>query len=133
MAEASPEHLNESVLFYEEGPVAGTQDIRSNKGSARGKIFRINPFNRTSEIKDQFNPASVAYNPIANEWLVAWADGTDDLVFVRRVAANGTPIGTEHQISSGNGTDIETTVPVFSPEANEYLVVWKGDSSSVGR
>jgi Ca2+-binding RTX toxin-like protein len=39
----------------------------------------------------------------------------------------------EREIGSGNSSDIETTVPVFSPEANEYLVVWKGDSSSVGR
>ena len=37
MAEADPEHLNESILFHEEGPVAGTQDIRSNKGSAPWK------------------------------------------------------------------------------------------------
>ena len=58
MAEADPEHLNESILFHEEGPVAGTQDIRSKKGSAHGKIFRINPFNRTSEIEDHFNSTS---------------------------------------------------------------------------
>ncbi len=58
MTEAGPEHLNESVLFHEEGPVARTQDMGSNKGSAPGKLFRINPFNRTSKIEDQFNPAS---------------------------------------------------------------------------
>jgi Ca2+-binding RTX toxin-like protein len=86
----------------------------------------------TSIGDDEFNPASVAFNPIANEWLVAWADATDDKVFVRRVASNGTPIGAEREISSGN-VDIETTVPVFSPEANEYLVVWKGNLSSDGR
>ena len=52
MAEAGPQHLNEPVLFYEEGPVAGTQDIRSNKGSARGlprlKISSIRPPGMTS-------------------------------------------------------------------------------------
>ena len=58
MPEANPDHFNGSILFNEEGPVAGPQDIRSNKGSAPGKIYRINPLSKTSEIEDHFNPAT---------------------------------------------------------------------------
>jgi Ca2+-binding RTX toxin-like protein len=119
--------------------VVGSTDATNDDVYARlldGAGSPVSGPTRVSETSigdDEFNPASVAYNPIANEWLVAWTDATDDKVFVRRVAANGTPIGGEREISSGNTNDIETTVPVFSPEANEYLVVWKGNSSAVGR
>ena len=58
MPEADAKHLNESILFYEERAIAWTQDVRSDKGSAAVRIFRINPYNRTSEVEDHLSPAS---------------------------------------------------------------------------
>jgi hypothetical protein len=73
---------------------------------------------------DQENsPATVVYNPDANEWLVTWDNDVD--VFVRRVLADGTAVGTEPVEVSTGQDDIETERLVYSPEADEYMLIWK--------
>ena len=81
-------------LFDEQGnPVAG-----------EFRISDMGPDGNTSF--DAYDPA-VAFNPVANEYLVAW-DGDDDTaplvegefeIFVQRLSASGTEIGVDTRIS----------------------------------
>lgn len=73
-----------------------------------------------------YNPPSVTYNSVANEFLVAWDASSDSDVYVHRVSGAGAPLGSDVLVGTSSTGDIETTNPVFSPEANQYLVVWKG-------
>ncbi len=97
--------------------------------SPLGAPFQISETGAHNSWVDDNNPPAVAYNPTADEYLVAWNDHTDTDVWVKRVSSAGVPQGTDVQIGTGY-SDIETVNPVFSPEANEYLVVWKGTTGS---
>jgi hypothetical protein len=91
-----------------------------------------------------FTPA-VAYNELANEYLVVWSgdDNTAPLVdgefeiFGQLVdAATGADVGTNDFRISEMGVDGDTTFGAHSPAvvwnsaANEYLVVWEGDDDT---
>jgi hypothetical protein len=101
-------------------------------GNRVGGSFRISAVSQTDA---NYNPATVRYNPTANEFLVAW-DRVEE-VWVRRVDSAGTPLGPmEAQISASPtpvNEDIETESIAWSPEANAYIVVWKGNPDSDGR
>lgn len=84
---------------------------------------------------------AVAYNPTANQYLVAWQgdDNTAPLVdnefeiFAQRLTAAGAETGTDDARISDMGTNGSTTATVrapsaaFSAKADEYLVTWFGD------
>jgi hypothetical protein len=89
-------------------------------GNPVGPAFRIS---ETSLDEDEFDPTSVIVNPETNEYLVAWGFN-DTTVFVRRLAANGTPLGSELPVS-GVQSDIEGQALAYSPVSHEYLVAWK--------
>ena len=118
-------------LFDEQGnPVAG-----------EFRISEMGPDGNTSF--GAFDPV-VAFNPVANEYLVAW-DGDDDTaplvedefeIFVQRLSASGTEIGVDTRISDmgpdGN-TNFDTNKPAVafnSMATNEYLVAWWGDDDT---
>ena len=117
-------------LFDEQGnPVAG-----------EFRISEMGPDGNTSF--DAYDPV-VAFNPVANEYLVAW-DGDDDTaplvedefeIFVQRLSASGTEIGVDTRISDmgpdGN-TNFDTNKPAvaFNSMENEYLVAWWGDDDT---
>jgi hypothetical protein len=101
---------------------------------------------RVSEQGADGNPASlafqpsVAYNPAANEYLVAWTGeiGTSSEVeiWAQRLSAAGAEVGGSDFQVSDMGPDgnpsynaVEPSV-VANPTANEYLVVWRGDDNT---
>lgn len=93
-------------------------------GAPRGDAFQISETGAHNSPLDDFNPPSVAYNSIADEFIVTWVDATDANIFAKRVSATGVPLGADIQFGSGY-LDTETVVPAFSPETNQYLVAWK--------
>jgi hypothetical protein len=93
-------------------------------GNPVGTPFLIS---ETSMPEDEFEPATVSYNPENHEYLVAWAFD-DEQVFARRVTAAGAPIGPEVPVSALQ-SDIETQEIAYSPVAHEYLIAWKAFSA----
>ena len=83
----------------------------------------------------------VAYNAIANEYLVVWS-GDDEVldgfeIYGQRIdAATGTEVGTNDFRISDMGPDLNTDLAALTPavawnaSANEYLVVWSGDDDT---
>lgn len=99
-------------------------------GNNVGSAFRISTVSQTI---GNFNPAQVIYNPTTNEFLVAWDQGEE--VFVRRVSATGALLDDPQQVSQAgqpSNEDIETEAIAWSADLGRYLVVWKGNSDSVG-
>ena len=80
---------------------------------------------------------SVAYNPVANQYLVAWSasDVGGDEIFARLVDAAGAPVGAQFRISDmgppmAAGFDAGRPAVAYNARRNEYLVVWSGDDSA---
>lgn len=75
------------------------------------------------------DPASVAYDPNLDRYLVTWEAGSQ--VRARRVGGDGTALGASDTVVSdpaGGGddySDIETTQPVYDPKKQRFLLVWK--------
>jgi hypothetical protein len=78
--------------------------------------------------------ASVAYNPVANQYLSVWeadtSDGTE--IFGRLIDAAGAPVGAQFAVSdmgpaANVAFDAEEPAVAFNTQTNEYLVVWSGD------
>ena len=102
-------------------------------GAEQGGDFRISHATDVASNRDALTP-SLAYNPTANEYLVAWVGDvlpTDDKleVFGQELDATAVP-GAAFRISV-TGTDTDATRGVllgtatsFAPGANEYLVAW---------
>jgi hypothetical protein len=127
---------NQYLVVYEAGPSADTShwavygQLLAADGTTVGSAFQISA--PTTNELCQEDPPAVAYDPNANQFLVTWNEGTttncDDAVYVQRVGADGTLLGTPSQRISATGYhDIETTVPVFNPTANEWLVAWNAE------
>jgi hypothetical protein len=76
------------------------------------------------------NPPEIAYSAVSDEFLVTWDD--DHVVYARRLATDGTPLGGRITVSAG-WTDIETTVPVYNAQAGQWYVVFKGIVQTIGR
>ncbi len=118
-------------------PVTIDPEIGSND-------FRISDMGPDGDINYEARLPKVAYNAIANEYLVVWYgdDNTALLVddeyeiFGQRIdAVTGARIGSNFRISDmgpdGN-TNFEAGQPdvVWNATANEYLVVWQGDDNT---
>jgi len=88
---------------------------------------------------------SVAYNPNAGEYLAVWG-GTDDApgldvneqeIYAQRLSESGAPLGGRVRISQ-QGPDGNRNYSAFGPKvaynaaSNEYLVVWAGNTSTLG-
>ncbi|HEX6457912.1 MAG TPA: DUF11 domain-containing protein [Thermoleophilaceae bacterium] len=106
-------------------------------GNAIGGPFQISD-NSTAKAQNTSEPPTVTYNPVADEYLVAWGarpTGGGEDVYVQRVAADGTLLLPADELISDTGTysDLETQEPVYSPDSNEYFVVWKADGSTGGQ
>jgi len=116
------------LLVFVAATTATTDDVYGQfvdaSGNPVGPSFRIS---ETSLNEDEFDPTSVIVNPETNEYLVAWGFN-DTTIFVRRLAANGTPLGSELPVSAVQ-SDIEGQALAYSPVSHEYLVAWKALSA----
>lgn len=85
---------------------------------------------------DSFEPPNVSYDETDNQFLVTWYNyqdaGKTGQVFAQRVSATGALLGTNEVVSSESHDDIETTDSAWSPDGNEFLVIWK-DVSQPGQ
>jgi hypothetical protein len=86
-------------------------------------------FPLSTELRDQSAPA-VAYNPLADEYLVAWVDnrnnhdgGSGEDVYGQRVSGTGELLGDAFPISTAPYAQ-EAPDIAYNSAANEYLVVW---------
>ncbi len=86
---------------------------------------------------DAFSP-SAAYNPAADQYLVAWSADTgagDDEIFGRLLDGSGTPLGAQFRISDmgpDGDPDFDVQVPAvaYNTRHDEYMVVWYGDDDA---
>lgn len=68
----------------------------------------------------------VIYNPVRDEFLIAWQDIRNGYeVYARRLSGAGIPLGAEFLISRDTSTGSEGSARLaYNPAADEYLVVW---------
>ena len=86
---------------------------------------------------DAFSP-SVAYNPAADQYLVAWSADTgagDDEIFARLVDGGGVPLGAQFRVSDmgpDGDPDFDVQVPAvaYNGRHGEYMIVWYGDDDA---
>jgi len=96
-------------------------------GNNIGDVFPISAGGFVEDVGDNA-PIAMAYNPQANQYLVTWDAGPDTQIVARLMNADGSAASGEIQLSDVSAySDIESVVPVYSPEAGEFLVVWKAD------
>ena len=112
------------------GPPLGARIRVSKQGPEGNPNFRV-------------SAPSVAYNPVSDEYLVAWSGDTDPSgtvpeVSAQRLSAAGTELGGDFQVSD-MGPVLDTAPSPYggrdpSVAANsttgEYLVVWWGDDDT---
>jgi len=128
-------------------PVASGQED-SGLAGAGASHFRISFQGGTGDPDfDAFDP-DVAYNPIANEYLVVW-EGTNDIcggvgspdreIFAQRVdAATGSPIDSPISVSQMDPPDCSPPHRALDPAVaynateDEYLIVFEGDQDELG-
>ena len=87
---------------------------------------------------------AVAYNPISDQYLVAW-EGDDDAgplvegedeIFVQRLSATGAPVGANDRRVSDMGPNgdpaysADNPVVAHNSRTNQYLVAWEGDDDT---
>ncbi len=109
--------------------------------------FRISTMGPDGDIDYDALRPSIAYNGIANEYLVVWAgddnaggvtDGEFEIFGQRISAVTGAEVGVNDFRISDMGPDgdgqYDAAAPdvVFNATSNEYLVVWEGDDNSPG-
>lgn len=89
-------------------------------GDALGSAFEVLP-----ERSPQQTMTSVARAP-GGSFVVVWRDGKQDLIFGRRFAANGIPLGDGFAISStpANVNDTDVVPDVAMNEAGDFVVTW---------
>jgi hypothetical protein len=80
-----------------------------------------------------YEPPSVEYARNIDEFLVTWDEGRaadcDDAIYVRRISGDGDPLGARAKRISDRGyTDIETTMPAYNPQRQEWMVAWNAEA-----
>lgn len=111
------------------------------QGNAVGvNDFRISAMGPDADPTYAANHASVAYNPVAQEYLVVWS-GNDDItlssdeteIYGQRLTADGLATGAESFRISSMGPEGDPAFKTFGPAVrysavlDEYLVLWRGD------
>jgi len=125
-------HPPTSTYFvaYRRGTL-GNYDIEGRRVSANGSVFATE-YAICTETGDQTNP-DVSVNPAAGgDFLIVWEDGraAADRIYGTRLYDTTWFLGTEFVISA-HATEARTNPAVaFSPDADEWLVVFERDASS---
>jgi hypothetical protein len=123
------------------------QRVLGANGAPTGAVLRLSDMGSPDGWTDfgAFTPA-VAYNDLANQYLVVWAgdDNTAPLVddeyeiFGQRVeGATGLELGGDTRLThmgpdSATGYNVSSPAVTYNSLANEYLVVWSGIDATPG-
>jgi hypothetical protein len=92
------------------------QRVASDGSRIGGEIVVTNDIDWQSDV-------GLAWNPVLDEWLVAYTHaGATTEVRVRRIAADGTVAAGETSMTTAAGTWLAHAA--FVPDAGEYLVAW---------
>jgi len=125
---------NEYLVVWEDGRnFVATNDIEvwgrrvGADGSRIGADFRIA---RASETPETGILPDLAWNGTANEYLVVWkgwrGSARNDAIMGRRIAPDGSRIGTPFRVSDVGATAyVERPAVAWNGRANRYLVVWE--------
>ncbi|MBN2114842.1 MAG: hypothetical protein JW785_12035 [Acidimicrobiia bacterium] len=123
---------NQYLVVWEDGrsyASTGSNDIFGQLVAADGTRIGAN-FRIAGRTTDDQAPA-VVFNPDANEYFVVWSNGrnwatTGYDIYGRRIAADGTLLGTGIRITSDPGTDAADSTPAvaYNGATHQYLVVW---------
>jgi hypothetical protein len=81
--------------------------------------------------RDGYDPAAT-WNPDRNEYLVVWkffsADDSLEYLYAQRLAADGTPIGTNFIVTSDSNAIITPTLAAAN-DHDEYFIAWQTQST----
>src|SRR5919109_825868 len=114
----------------------------SSTGAPLGGRIRVSTQGADGVIASAVADPSVAYNPVTNEYLVAWSGevGTSDEfeIWARRLSAGGVRLGGADDLRlSDMGPDNSVNYTATNPRVaansttGEYLVIWRGDDNTV--
>ena len=125
------------------------QRIDATDGAEVGTFdFMISAMGGVGDTGDQARSPAVVYNPLHNEYLVAWEGTEDDQgtiegeyeIYVQRLdAATGDPVGTNDQRISAMGGignalyHARSPAVAFDPVHDQYLVAWHGSHDQGGQ
>lgn len=110
-----------SSTFLVAWHTAAADDIHAQRVASDGS--RIGGEIVVTNDADWQSDVGLAWNPVLDEWLVAYTHaGATTEVRVRRIAADGTVAAGETSMTTADGTWLSHAA--FVPEAGEYLVAW---------
>lgn len=107
--------------------------LNANLISSSGGSPIASPFIVADQSVDTVHPA-VAQNSIFDQYLVVWYNdrpGYDD-IYAQLLDGNGKLAGNWHPIAYGTGAERRFPDVAFSPNFNEYLVVWEQIDEATG-
>lgn len=113
---------------------ATDHDIKAQRIAEDGNLID-SAINITALGNFEGNPC-IVYNPATQEYLVAWEhrEGMDEFthndIHARRLAANGSPLGSP--ITVANGSLDESAPAVACTNAGQFLVVWQAKQAGSG-
>ena len=127
------------LVVWIDGRASGWGDVYGQRvkadGTPAGANFRISGDDATGAEY----PVAVAYNSVADQYLVVWQDERDYTnrgydIYGRRLKASGALAGDEFRISSEAATGLEGAPAVaHNPVTNQYLVVWTDYRNNLDR
>jgi hypothetical protein len=116
---------NEFLVVWEHEWSASDHDIYGWRVAAGGGL--VGAAHVSTSGTDEGRPR-VVYNPVAGEYLVVWEDRTMGSIQARRMAPDGTLLGSQISVSSGAYDEWTPAVAVDVLSGN-YLVVWEEETS----
>lgn len=126
----------EYLVVYEAGSAANDDHwaIFGQRVSTAGKPVghRIRISSPTDRLLCSYEPPTVEYARSIDQFLVTWDAGTasdcEGAIYVRRISGEGELLDRhETRISDRGYNDIETSLPAYSPQRAEWMVVWTAE------
>ncbi|MCA9259547.1 MAG: hypothetical protein KDA61_10130 [Planctomycetales bacterium] len=130
---------DEFLVVWEGDRTVGENEIFGQRialdGSLLGNNFAISSQGSPGDALFDAFDAAVAYNSVANEYLIVWeGDKTNNEfeIFGQRLSGAGALLGdnflVSHQGLDGDASfDAVNPAVSYSPSDNQYLVAWQGD------
>jgi hypothetical protein len=125
-------HTGQTLVVWQRSQVGSSWDttILGRIVNAKGKTTSGELKLATGVVSGYLGNPSVTYNPLLNEFLIAY-DATGGGISVRRIAANGKPSGKAVNITtdpiSANASNYSPKV-TFNPTTQGYTVIWIRDN-----